>query len=290
MAICRSALERQLALASAGEHRLHLPRPRGLLRPGAGRHFHHAPETFLQLSGSTDFDLPQERFRVLPFELCILPIRMPHREVHRSRPGVFRQLVFMFEDTGFAWHLKEGVLAGQDQATHVHPLRTRTTIESRRAIVYLSEIHAARASDAVERERTVQGLLLAYLALLHRELLRPSQPLSAISQRVQDCRHLVLRRLPDARLGVQALARTLGCSANHLSTCFAEETGSTLVGFIQRERLAVAQAMLADPACSIKVVAAAVGMPDASYFSRVFRARIGVTPRIFRQRCLRIGS
>ena len=58
---------------------------------------------------------------------------------------------------------------------------------------------------------------------------------------------------------------------------------------IRRQRLERARAMLHDPSerRSIAEIAAAVGLPNAAHFSRIFRVRYGVSPRELRAECAR---
>lgn len=90
--------------------------------------------------------------------------------------------------------------------------------------------------------------------------------------------------LTDPRLGPDLIASALHMSRRSLYQLMSP-TGEGIAASIRRRRLARARAMLADPAhrqLSIGEIAAAVGVPSAAHFSRLFRAEYGVTPRELR--------
>lgn len=281
-AVCLRLLERQLALAAAGRHRLRVPEPRGLLRPGGGRHHHFTPEIFFQISGHADFDFPYERFRLWPDEACVLPVGLPHKETVFDDRTPFRHLVVMFSSDTVAWHLKE-YCTPRALPKVLHPTRVLSTPEAAAAIARLGEVAAATRDGRAGMAAVVQGAWLLVLALLRRLVDARSPPSRIESARVARCRHLVMRRLSDPRLSVADLARELTWSPNHLSHRFREETGMTLVRWIEGERMAQARTLLATTAMGIKEIAAQVGHPDASYFARVFRRVEGLTPRRYRE-------
>lgn len=84
-------------------------------------------------------------------------------------------------------------------------------------------------------------------------------------------------------LSLEQLAGEAGVSPHHLSRRFKQETGETVVGYITRRRLEVARELLSLGDLSVKEVSARCGFSDASYFSRVFAGKEGVSPREYRR-------
>ena len=60
--------------------------------------------------------------------------------------------------------------------------------------------------------------------------------------------------------------------------------GHTLTHLIAQRRIEAAKTLLLQSDASISAVAEAVGISDYNYFSRVFRASAGMTPRAFREK------
>jgi AraC family transcriptional regulator of arabinose operon len=85
-------------------------------------------------------------------------------------------------------------------------------------------------------------------------------------------------------LPVQALARRCGLSPKRFHQAFRAATGLSPHAYLLRRRLHKAQRLLLTTADDIAAVARAVGMDDAFYFSRWFRARAGLSPRAYRER------
>ncbi|TWD81797.1 helix-turn-helix protein [Kribbella amoyensis] len=95
-----------------------------------------------------------------------------------------------------------------------------------------------------------------------------------------------LRELATRPLSIQGYAAELGLSVAELRAAVRNAAGSTPQEVILTTRLNVAKALLAETDLAVAAVAARVGYGDAAYFSRLFAARVGQSPRSFR----RVGS
>jgi signal transduction histidine kinase/DNA-binding LacI/PurR family transcriptional regulator/AraC-like DNA-binding protein len=78
------------------------------------------------------------------------------------------------------------------------------------------------------------------------------------------------------------LAESLHVSQDHLIRCFREEFGLTPVVYLKRWRIQQAKEMLETTDKSVTAVALAAGFSSQSYFSRVFKAQVGVSPTAYR--------
>jgi len=81
---------------------------------------------------------------------------------------------------------------------------------------------------------------------------------------------------------MSALALQLGVSSRTLIRRFKSATGVSIGQYLQQRRLDEAQALLRRTNLSITEVGVAVGLNDASHFSRMFRGQTGLTPSAFR--------
>lgn len=96
--------------------------------------------------------------------------------------------------------------------------------------------------------------------------------------------HLIEERYGDAEFVPEEAAKTLGISKRYLHALLAENE-MTFMGALNAARVARARELLADPRFSqlqIAEISWRCGFLDPSYFARVFRARIGVGPREWR--------
>lgn len=87
-------------------------------------------------------------------------------------------------------------------------------------------------------------------------------------------------RLPAS---IAVYAGELGISENYLSRLVKKGTGRSVGAWIDIVRIQRAKQMLLSTALPIIDVAAAVGIEDQSYFSRVFKKETGMTPTAFKK-------
>jgi AraC-like DNA-binding protein/mannose-6-phosphate isomerase-like protein (cupin superfamily) len=88
----------------------------------------------------------------------------------------------------------------------------------------------------------------------------------------------------DQPLTLEELARHTGVSRQHLIHLFKQETGVPPIEYFLRLKMRKAAQLLHLTGMSVKEVAAAVGIDDPYYFSRLFRKRMGCSPSSFRSR------
>jgi len=79
-------------------------------------------------------------------------------------------------------------------------------------------------------------------------------------------------------ISLKDVARAVGISKEYLARCFHQETGVTLVTYLNRYRVGQAKARLDAGAQNLTVIALEVGFSSGPYFSRVFRQEVGVSP------------
>lgn len=91
-------------------------------------------------------------------------------------------------------------------------------------------------------------------------------------------------QLHEPDLSSAGIARAHAISPRYLQKLF-ENEGTTVTEWVRSRRLAGCRADLADPDCdssSIATIAARWGLVDSSYFSRMFKAAFGISPRDYR--------
>ena len=70
----------------------------------------------------------------------------------------------------------------------------------------------------------------------------------------------------------------------HLCRAFKRHAGTSIVGYLLRQRINAAMVALRSSRASVLQVALACGFADQSFFNRKFRAIVGTTPTNYRQR------
>ncbi len=88
----------------------------------------------------------------------------------------------------------------------------------------------------------------------------------------------------DARHDLRSLASVAGLSTSQLNRTMRASTGDSAMAVVERIRMDAARELLAHTGLSVAQVASRVGYADPLYFSRRFRAAVGVPPREWRGR------
>ncbi len=85
----------------------------------------------------------------------------------------------------------------------------------------------------------------------------------------------------DEPYSLKEMCAAIHVSRSHFTRRFHKETGVPPITWLTRYRIEQAERLLCSTDKTISEVAAAVGIPDANYFSRKFRVITGCSPRDF---------
>ena len=83
---------------------------------------------------------------------------------------------------------------------------------------------------------------------------------------------------------VSELAKICFISEAHLYRLFKKEIGSSPIDYKNTLRLKKAEELLHDPECSIGEIASMLGFENACYFTRIFKAKHGMSPLKYRSK------
>lgn len=86
------------------------------------------------------------------------------------------------------------------------------------------------------------------------------------------------------KLSADDLAQFMGCSQPTMARMFRRYLGTSPVGWITRERMALAAGMLASTHIPVKEVGEQVGIDDIYYFSKLFKRAYGLAPTAYRSK------
>lgn len=84
-------------------------------------------------------------------------------------------------------------------------------------------------------------------------------------------------------LSLTILANYLDVNATYLSSQFKKETGSTITEYIHTQRINAAIQLLNTTNHSIQEIAYRIGIDDLSYFSKLFKKQLGMSPQEYRK-------
>lgn len=103
-----------------------------------------------------------------------------------------------------------------------------------------------------------------------------------LDPRIQRAVDLLCERV-GGRVTIAQLARACGLSPSRLSHLFRAQLGTSPLAWLEQHRIALAKEQLLLSGRPIAEVAQGVGFADGGWFTRVFRRRVGVSPRAFRR-------
>ena len=90
------------------------------------------------------------------------------------------------------------------------------------------------------------------------------------------------------RITLEDVARHVNFNKTYLSRIFKEETGDSFTTYVNKVRIEKSKLMLLDKSIPLVDVANLAGFEDQSYFTKVFKNLVGISPKRFRE-CRRKG-
>lgn len=266
--------------------RLRRARSVGLNRRWLRAHFHPTPELFIQTGGATRFEGPEQRWELTAGEVGLMPRGVPHAETPLDRATPYGIAVACHTRTGFVLiraHAPSQDGAGSGRAIMPESVLPVVSERGREAFRYLDDADQAWAGGTEDGRGLAADLIRVFLQVLAAEAQRATPGRTIYSPLVEAAHAVARSHLADPRLSVEWLARAAGCSPDHLARRFRAETGSTVVAWLTGERVAMARRLLREEHYQVAEVGWACGFAQPSYFIRVFRARMGVTPLAWRR-------
>jgi AraC-like DNA-binding protein len=85
------------------------------------------------------------------------------------------------------------------------------------------------------------------------------------------------------KITLEEVAAEVSLSPTYFSRIFKEEAGQSFKSFLNNLRITEAKNMLRETDITLIEIASQVGFEDQSYFSRVFRNIVGVSPGRYRR-------
>ncbi len=126
----------------------------------------------------------------------------------------------------------------------------------------------------------------AYGRDLVKEKLILSDQTSKSKEQIVDEVKAYIRSHLSEDLNAELLAKEQFISADYLYRIFKKITGLTLGEFIMKERMFCAKELLRNPESNVVSVAISTGFNNYSYFSRVFKNEVGISPSAYRRKVL----
>ena len=175
----------------------------------------------------------------------------------------------------------EGTLYQQKNKMIVLNTLLRKAIEPSKVHPYYIDAISSKYSRIIEEANEVPNEMMwqmtrDYCAYVRRYSLKDYLPA------VQKVMNYVNLNVAEP-LTLKSLAAMCFISPPYLSALFKQETGSTLIDYINTQRVNRAAQLLVQNNHTIAAVAEEVGILDVNYFTKIFKKTLGVTPTRYRR-------
>jgi transcriptional regulator GlxA family with amidase domain len=209
--------------------------------------------------------------------------------------------------TGALVLAETGLLDGHDVTTHwayckamqarhpglrVHPNRALVVSGDEHRLVMagggtswhdLALYLIARFVDTEEAMRVARLQLLSWHDVGQQPFAAMARSRQSEDALIAKCQEWIARNY-DRTAPVAAMARLSGLAERSFKRRFARATGMSPLEYVHTLRLEEAKQMLETTDLAIEALAVQAGYEDASFFGRLFRRRVGMTPAQYRKR------
>jgi AraC family transcriptional activator of pobA len=168
----------------------------------------------------------------------------------------------------------EGLRAALSHAAVVRGTREIRTV--------MQQIFAEHAGRRFGRAHVLRALSAALIGLVARELARESGVSAAADSELFRRFEALLEEHHLKRWSVADYAKTLSVTPTHLNRVTRAATGDTASHLILNRLIREARRNLVYTNLPVSTIAYALGFDDPAYFSRVYAAATGLSPRAFR--------
>ena len=130
----------------------------------------------------------------------------------------------------------------------------------------------------------VQKKILTQEKILNLSEMVEDYPEEGSENIVSQVKRIIAENLSVGNLQRDELAAMVHVSSGYLGRIFKKETGLALTDYIIKKRIFVAKQLLNKTSLSITDISARVGISYSSYFTKIFKEQVGVTPQEYRQK------
>lgn len=264
-------------------------------------HYHDCLELNIVERGEGNYIINGKKYPILPGDIFVINNKEPHMAVH----GTDFSLTALVFDIQLLWRNK-----GLRQ--FLMPFLSRSEGFSHRIAndnlyyMKMKQLFAEIAAEYQKKEigwRTAAESLLTYLLTL---IYRYYQQRQGLDERNEDFHKefmricAVLEYIGDhfkEKITLEQLSRLVCLSPHYLCKCFRKITGKTIFEYIEQMRIQYSCYLLPSTDKSIMEIALESGFNSVSYYNRIFRKYMELTPRQYRQRaaaatdeCLRLEN
>ncbi|MCS7461721.1 AraC family transcriptional regulator [Paenibacillus doosanensis] len=221
------------------------------------------------------------------------PFQLHRVQIHVTAERPFIRSVIMFDPALLTpyWEtfplLKSFFASLKQHAKAARPIRMLD--EADPALLWMKSFHEARRTILpAEKQEEWMFFLLGLMRQLRRaELAKREEPdeqttLSARHpHRAEQIMQWIERHYAEP-FRLEQMAKELHLSRYHIAHLFKEATGTTILAYVTATRIRHACLLLTTTSLTVPEIGLRAGLPNPSYFCRVFKETMGTTPHQYR--------
>jgi AraC-like DNA-binding protein len=164
-------------------------------------------------------------------------------------------------------------------------IRGEYAVEYFRTIFHRAAPESSASPEMLDREMALLSLLIRMknLTPLEETDLRASSDKTKWIWNIEDLADHIRNHF-DAPLSLDEMAARCALNASYLSRSFKNKTGTTIFAYLNRIRIEKACLLLKNSDLTITEIAFSVGYNNISFFNRMFKRAMAVTPGEYRRR------
>lgn len=254
-------------------------------------HAHQGMELQYIHAGEGQLILDRRTYRIEPNMLCLFQPFQLHRLRMDIRPHApYKRSFVVFEPAVYEPYLQSLPklqaffrLLCQDRLPEPVIYRLPEEHEIVRTITGLDDHIRPEDSDELRQEKVAHFLITLFRQLLPvlsdsgnkaHPMPRPAHRVEQIMQWIESSYTQPFR--------LEALAAELHMSPYHVSHLFSDMTGTSLSEYVKARRLRQACVLLSMSELSVAEIGDSIGLPNTSYFCKIFKENKGITPHQYR--------
>lgn len=251
-----------------------------LKKPMADMHFHNVYELYYILSGTREYFIEEQFFKLEEGDLAIVPSGALHRTAGK---GATRFLIYFspeFLERYFTEPIRDLLTAPLKTAVY-HPSQENRTRITELMTALLQEYELNKKERSAPREGTI-ALLLSDLLRLIAKL-----PNAAGQKENPDPRSAQIIKYINENYteitSVEDVANRFFMSKYYFCKQFRKTMGIALFAYINTLKIQQACSIMEKEPCCLTEIATRCGFNTSSYFCKVFKSIMGVSPSEYRK-------
>jgi len=256
-------------------------------------HCHHGLEILFIHQGRGTMVVNHKRYEIVPGMLCIFqPHQLHHLQFDYSNGNAFERSIAIFEPTRFEPYFEPWpALKAFYQHLYRNKLATPCIYGAENAAELTSVFKSMQERmAAIETKDQIEEISL-FLVSLFRSLkpvwLTLSREAAAPAARKNYQADNILQWVEQhyaEPFRLETMAKDLHLSPYHLSHLFKESIGISITDYIATRRMHQAVLLLTTTSKPVAMIAEEIGITNSSYFCKLFKSQIGMTPFQYRKR------